>query len=91
MEIGQDNNCPRLSATNRKRLKDIRFGTWNVKCQSYRTGGLRKLTDELKKPESMLLQYKKADTTKTPKIHALMDIPSSIAAIDENMYLVLPS
>ena len=39
----------RLMATTRKRLKDIRIGSWNVRCQTYRPGGLLKLTNELKK------------------------------------------
>ena len=42
-------DCSRLSATTRKRLKDMRIGTWNVRCQTHRPGGLTKLTNELKK------------------------------------------
>jgi len=57
-------DCSRLSATTRKRLKDMRIGSWNVRCQTYRPGGLQKLTNELKKAKIDVAAIQESGYTK---------------------------
>lgn len=48
MEQGKENRNG-LSATKRKRLRDMRIGTWNIRSAGNRTGGMIKLVEELKR------------------------------------------